>query len=104
VGRMREEVVNEMSVAKAGEEDCDAGEDVQRAHEELCGTGNRVAQIAGIAKESFQLAADRLQFPKEGNLENAYAKRRSEGGTKWAEDLRGRWRWWQEERVGSDAR
>ena len=60
MGRMREEVVNEMSVAKAGEEDSDAGEDVQSAHEELCGTRNRVAQIAGTAKESFQLAADSL--------------------------------------------
>lgn len=28
VGRVRKEVVNEMSVAKAGEEDSDAGEDV----------------------------------------------------------------------------
>ena len=53
-------MVNEMSVAKAGEEDSDAGEDVQSAHEELCGTRNRVAQIAGTAKESFQLAADSL--------------------------------------------
>jgi NAD(P)-dependent dehydrogenase (short-subunit alcohol dehydrogenase family) len=76
---MREEVVNEMSVAKAGEEDSDAGEDVQRAHEELCGTGNRVAQIAGMVKESFQLAADRLQFRKEGNLENAYAQAAQRG-------------------------
>lgn len=28
LGRVRKEVVNEMSVAKAGEEDSDAGEDV----------------------------------------------------------------------------
>jgi hypothetical protein len=60
-------VVNEMSVAKAGEDDSDAGKDVQGAHDELCGTGDRVAQIAGMAKESFQLTV--YSFGKEGNLE-----------------------------------
>jgi hypothetical protein len=65
--------VNEMSVAKAGEQDSDAGKDVQGAHDELWVTGDRVAQIAGMAKESFQLAVDSLQFRKRGESRSAYA-------------------------------